>query len=75
MSGYNYSFTIEKGPSLNGWLQLELRVNSLRLKKRNGYKCLCEGNIVPLRKLDHCKWPSEIMMEPLKCMAASAPLK
>ena len=33
MSGCNYSFTIEKGPSLNGWLQLELRGNSLRLKK------------------------------------------
>ena len=30
---------------------------------------------VPLKILDHCKWPPEKMMVQLKCMAASAPLK
>ena len=33
MSGCNYSFIIEEGLSSNGWLQLELRINSLLLKK------------------------------------------
>ena len=39
----------------------------------NADVCL-KKNIVPLKILDHCKWPPE-MMVPLKCMAASAPLK
>ena len=30
---------------------------------------------VPLKILDHCKWPPEKMMVQLKFMAASAPLK
>ena len=37
--------------------------------------CLFQGNTVPLKILDHCKWLSEIMTVPLKCMAASALLK
>ena len=33
--------------------------------------CLKEN----LKILDHCKWPPEIIMVPLKCMAVSAALK
>ena len=36
--------------------------------------CL-KKNTVPLKILDHCKWPPEIMMVSLKCMAASASLE
>ena len=35
----------------------------------------CLKETVPLKILDHCKWPPEIMMVPLKCMTASATLK
>ena len=31
--------------------------------------------IVPLKILDHCKWPPEIMTVTLKCMTVSGPLK
>ena len=34
-----------------------------------------ETQAVPLKILDHGKWPSEIMTLPLKWMASSAPLK
>ena len=37
--------------------------------------CLFQRKRVPLKILDHCKWPSEIMTVPWKCMAASALLK
>ena len=30
---------------------------------------------VPLKILDHCSWPPEIMMVSLKCMAESATLE
>ena len=35
----------------------------------------CLKETVPLKILDHCKWPPEKVMVQLKCMAASAPLK
>ena len=35
----------------------------------------CLKEAVPLKILDHCKWPPEIMVVPLKCMAANASLK
>ena len=35
----------------------------------------CLKETVPLKTLDHCKWPPEKMMVQLKYMAASAPLK
>ena len=38
-------------------------------------RCLFKKNTVPLKILDHCKWPPEMMMVSLKCMAASAPLE
>ena len=44
-------------------------------EKRDDYKCLFQINTVLLKILDHCKRPPEIMTVPLKCMAASAPLK
>ena len=44
-------------------------------EKKDDYKHLFKRNTAPLKILDHCKWPPEIMMVPLKCMAASAPLK
>ena len=44
-------------------------------KNRNQCKCLFKRNIVPLKVLDHCKWPPKIIMVPLKCMTASVPLK
>ena len=36
---------------------------------------LFKRNTVPLKILDHCKWPPEKMIVQIKCMAASAPLK
>ena len=51
-------------------------VNQLNTyEKRDDCKCLFKRNTVPLKILDHRKWPPEIMMLPLKCMAANAPLK
>ena len=35
----------------------------------------CLKDTVPLKILDHGRWPPEKMMVQLKCMAASAPLK
>ena len=54
---------------------MDLRINSIPLKKRDDCKCLFKRNTVPLKILDHCKWLPEIMMVPLKCMVASAPFK
>ena len=34
-----------------------------------------KGHYQYLKVLDHCKWLPEIMMVPLKYMAASAPFK
>ena len=51
---------------------MDLRINSIPLKiGMNARACLKET--VPLKILDHCKWPPKIMVVPLKCMAASAP--
>ena len=51
-------------------------VNKLNTyEKKDDCKCLFKRNTVPLKILDHCKSPPEIMMVPLKCMAASTPLK
>ena len=44
-------------------------------EKRDDCKCLFKRNTVALKKLDHCKWPPEVMMVTLKCIIASAPLK
>ena len=32
----------------------------------------CLKETVPLKILDYCKWPPEIMTVPLKCMAAAS---
>ena len=61
--------------SSNGWLQLELRINAISLKKWMTAKCLFQRNTVSLKILGHCKTPPEIIMVPLKYIAASAPLK
>ena len=62
----------KNGNSLNGWLQLDLRINSIPLEiGMNARACLKET--VPLKILEHCKWPSKIMVVPIKCMAASVP--
>ena len=51
---------------------MDLRINSIPLKiGMNARACLKET--VPLKILDHCKWPPKIMVVPLKCMAASVP--
>ena len=60
------SFMIKKGLSSYGWLQLE---SWTCFEKRDDYKCLFQRNT------QHCKWRPETMTVPLKCMAASAPLK
>ena len=49
--------------------------NSVSLKRGMDCKCLFQRNTVPLKELGHYKWPPEKIMVPLKCMAASAPLK
>ena len=51
------------------------QINSISLKIRDDYKCLFQRKTVPWKIVDHCKWPPEIMTVPLKCIAASAPLK
>ena len=75
MSCCNYSFIIKKGNSSNGWLQLNLQINSIPMKKGMTASALLKRNTVPLKILDHCKSPPDIMMAPLKCMAVSAFLK
>ena len=76
MSGGNCSFLIEKkGNSLNGWLQLDLRINSIPLKIGIAASACLKKNGVPLTKQDHCKWPPKTVVVPLKCMATSVPLK
>ena len=52
-----------------------LRINSIPLKKEMTASACLKKNTVPLKILDHCKWPPKIMMVPLKCMPASVPLK
>ena len=44
-------------------------------EKSDDCKCLSQRNTVPLKILDHSKWPPEIMMVRHKCMAESTPLK
>ena len=44
-------------------------------EKRDDCKGLFQRNTMPLKILNHCKLPPEIMMVTLKCMAAIAPLK
>ena len=56
--------------SSNGWLQLELRINSIPW---DDCKCLFQRKTVPLKIPGHCE--RQIMMLPLKFMATSAPLK
>ena len=48
---------------------------TLYLWKKDNCKCLFKRNTVPMKILDHCKWPPETMMVQLKCMAAISPLK
>ena len=65
----------EKSHSSNGWLQLELRINSIPLKKGMTTSACFKETSVLLKILDHCKRPPEKMTVVLKCMAASASLK
>ena len=44
-------------------------------ENRHDCKCLFQSNTVPLKILDHCKPPPEIMTVQFKYMAASALLK
>ena len=44
--------------------ELKLEINSVPLKK--GMTALLQRNKVPLKILDRCKWPPEIMTETLK---------
>ena len=44
-------------------------------EKSDDSKRLFKRNTLPLKILDYSMWPPEIMMVPLKCMAASAALK
>ena len=58
----------KKGQSLNGWLQLKLRIYSIPLEKGTESVCFKETKY----SSDHCKkWLPEVMTVPLKCMAAS----
>ena len=75
MSGCNYSFIIEKEQFIE-WMAATGFVNSNNTyEKRDDFKCLFKRNTVPLKILDHCKCPPELMMVILKCMAESALLK
>ena len=65
MSGCNYSFIIEKEPFIE-WMTATGIANEHNIfEERDDYKCLFQGNTVLLK----------IMAVPLKCMAASTPLK
>ena len=75
MSGCNYSFIIEKEPFIE-WMTATGIANEHNIfEERDDYKCLFQGNTVLLKILDQCKRPPKIMAVPLKCMAASTPLK
>ena len=51
-------------------------VNQLNtFENRDDCKYLFERNTVPLKILSHRKWPSQIMVVPLKSTAASVQLK
>ena len=65
MSGCNYCFIIEKGQFIE-WTAITGLANQLNT---------FEKNTLPLKILDHCNGPPEIMMLPLKFMVASAPLE
>ena len=71
MSGYNYSFIIEKGQFIEWTAITGLAIRLNTFGKRDE---ACRYTL-PLKILDHCNGPPEIMMLPLKCMAASAPLE
>ena len=62
--GCNFSFIIEKGSFIKWMTELKLEINSVPLKK--GMTALLQRNKVPLKILDHCKWPPEIMTVTLK---------
>ena len=73
MGGCNYSFynrktIIHRMDGCNSTCELTLYTYK---KGISASACLKE---TPLNK-DHFKWPPEIIMVQLKCMAASAPLK
>ena len=51
-------------------------VNKLNIyEKRDDSEGFFKRNTVPLKMLGHCKWPTETMIVPFRCMAASATLK
>ena len=62
MSGCNYSYRKRAIHRMDGY-------------NWNRELHLFQRNTVLLKILDHCRRPPEIMTVPLKCMAASAPLK
>ena len=67
---YNRKRVIRRMDSCN-WRQLTLHL----WKQRWLYKCLFQRKIVPLEILGPWKCLPKIMVVPLKCMAACAPLK
>ena len=75
MCDYNCSFIIEKGPFVE-WMTATGMANELNiLENRDDFKCLFQRNTVPLKILDRCKWPPEVITVSFKYMAASALLK
>ena len=75
MCACNCSFIMEKGPFVE-WMGAAGLANELNIfENRDDFTSLFQRNTVPLKILDYCKWPPEIMTIPLKYMAAFAPLK
>ena len=71
--GCNCIFIIENKGSLMEIMTPNGIVNYINtFVKRAGCKSFFK---VPSKTMYYCKWPPEIMMVPLKYMAASAPLK
>ena len=62
MCGYNWYFIIEKGPFVE-WMAATGDELTQYLENRDDRKCLFQRKTAPLKILDHCKWPPEIMTE------------
>ena len=73
MSGCNYSYRKRAIHRMDG-CNWNYELTQYHWKKRMTTSA-CFKETVLLKILDHCKRPPEIMTVPLKCMAASAPLK
>ena len=74
MLGYNCSLIIEK-ESFVEWMAATGGELTQYLWKKRRLQVLISKKDSTLENTNHCKWPPEIMMVPLKCMAASLPLK